>query len=1632
LIDPPKYEAARRADFDLELRKRAKVWLPEWQPRTEGADLAGAVFGITARLAGEVAQRLNRIPEKNFRGLLHWLGIRGEAGRAARVPVVFQMTAGADAVLADRGVQVQAAGLEEPVVFETTEPMTVTPSVVTSLYAGDPGVDAYFAAPPGLLGIDVPPDQQNRWRVLSDAPASSRKLQLNPPGGLVKGMVLETEEPKPRQFTVLAVTDGICDIDPAIGDERDAETGGFRRSGPVLPAPTMLKRVTAFAPFAGTARDAQQHAVYIGAKKAFDVESEAMIELRGWEHLDTGYQWAFWGTVKGADKPDWVDIGWYTRAKSHRKVLRKPEGKVDEVEVNKIKNRWLRGLRKSLLGEREPQTLVPLKLFINCDPDEPSPPVKIEGVANASPLVLNTGFYPLGREPRLFDAFYLGSSEAFSKPRANARVEITLGDSWDSPPAVAADSAAHRHVLFAIGTDQALRVVEIKEVGNASNVAFHPSVQPNDGNGRPLKLRAKSRPGVCRQGGISYASAFAGTEVWLRKSPDAGFPEGTWRSLGKPAEVTLSQNGENDVLETVLTRNGADSALTVYALLQRKLYKKESTDDGPWQLQEVKVQNVDIELVKVVPLADLDTDAGTARDQDGLLGVDVDGRLYCRDGGNTWTDVTPVAKPVDTSIYPVFLELPGSAQRRVFAALKSATPPGSFHRLMHFDPADPDNTWTLSEEVVLVGAGLDAIARAPNAVAVFTVKNGEVLCPAQWEAKGAEPAVVLTDLPVGVGTLNQPPARAGARLLYPATLGTLWVIAFDSTLHAELNNAVVKSAALLQASANLLAAEKYRVDLTTSEVADKVVVDVIGEFALEGSGSAVMLDDAGHTTRDQIPITIYRDRDPNLFPGPIDAQGALEIDALDSHTGAGATVFLTWTDSGVKHTRLVGVLSRIANKARLASALPGSVNAVDYVSVEKIQDVTAALRPALDVDKKFGVRTAVFTFPDLSPKHQHVMANTPDLANRRWVVLAEAWTQQPSAAETLIIDASALGSIEAVPARASNPTLSWEYWDGSSWGQIPGVRDETDSLVKSGQVKFCVPANVAETEAAGRKNFWIRARLVGGDYGQESVKLETDTSGKVQTVTRSTEKIRAPFINDLKVTYSLCCPVTPDNVLAEDGGDFVNHSAANAEPDAKIKAFVPLSAAGDERAVYVGFDAPPGAQSMNLLFVLDESPHVDAYPLRAEMHRAKDFEPIDCQDGTRGLSQAGIVKLQFEAPPLKVGLFGRSQHWVRLLPRTGFEADKWQPVIRGVYANAAMAEAHETQRNELLGSSDGRPGLRVMLARTPVVEQSLVLRVRERLSDEDVEELRRTNEEKVVDELAEREGRWVLWEERSDLLSSKPGERVYAFEDDTGDITFGDGLNGMIPPVGRDCIVAESYQRGGGEVANQVTRRTPASLITPLQGVERVAFAGDAAGGSKPDDAARTLQFAPDRLSRRTRLLTLADLERAALEFSVDVAQAFARRNAGGVELFMVMRGSEPLPSAELRRSLTSFLAERASPDLAANGAINVLRAKILTINIKVNVRVADLANADQVREDCEKRIKALLDPKDGGFDGQGWRLGAVPNETDIAARIEDVKHISELVSIDIEAGRASASHLVRLADDGLHIDISPVQGAAA
>lgn len=670
---------------------------------------------------------------------------------------------------------------------------------------------------------------------------------------------------------------------------------------------------------------------------------------------------------------------------------------------------------------------------------------------------------------------------------------------------------------------------------------------------------------------------------------------------------------------------------------------------------------------------------------------------------------------------------------------------------------------------------------------------------------------------------------------------------------------------------------------------------------------------------------------------------------------------------------------------------------------------------------------------------------------------------------------------------STNPELSWEYWNGTGWWKLVVTRDETLNLRISGKLEFTVPSDLAPTDWSGRTNYWIRARLVGGDYGREKVSVaisRRDRKTIHQTIERSTEDIHAPSIVRIGISYAICESVLPALVMTKDSGSLRDQSDANRTTGAKVEAFVPLAvslgrlsapaaAAHEEccksdcqcppaltakpdataagvagRAIYLGFDAPLLGEPINVLLLVEERSHDDFAPMTVEVLIADRFVRVVVNDATRALGESGVLSMAFPVEATPRELFGRALRWLRLTPAAGTSSANWKPKVLGAYLNGVWASAAETLTRELVGSSQGEPNLTLYLARPPVLRNTLELRVKEPLGEEERAALNLERADQVLSAVENLPGDWVLWRRVIDPADEEPTARVYALDEATGEVRFGDGRHGRIPPVGRDSIVAFTYRRtepGSADTVvpgNTITARTALNLVSPIEGVEAVFAADQGAGGAPPEEVDRVLRFGVASLRHRRRALTARDIEDLVLESSPDIAQARCFARSGFAQLIVVMRGANPMPSAAQLRELHTLVVANAPPALSARQALRIGGPTLRRLRVDLRLRIASLDVAGAVGRDARKRIVALFDTATGGAAGEGWALGENPSEADVAVALATAPRLEGIAAVALREITADGdeqqwpqalqrNELARLEKDGVRIEFETVEAVA-
>lgn len=1657
----PHLDQRRESDFRRLLLERAQQWLPDWSGSGDPSDFAHALLAVAARYQAEVAERLDRGGDKMALGFLDWLALRGQAAIPARMPVVFQLAPNAAAVTAPAPVQLMADAMGTPLMFETDTKVHLQPGQLQMVVAADSAADAYYLPPPGLSGPRVPA----QWQLRSFAAAGARTLQLDPALGLEPDMVLDIAE---QQFRIIAVNGDLITIDPPFPAGADFGVQG-----------AVLRKVVAFDPFDQRSRSRQNHALYLGHGDLLNIESAATIAVSGLQQLGTSVSWHYWGLpATGAQVADWQSL----RADASTQALHKLRGAIEEREIGGVTSRWLRATQVLAAPAGYPVTADEIRIGVNpgtLNQQEQPDALGVNGLvalSNTTPLELTDVIYPLGREPRQFDAFYLGSQEAFSKHGASVRVRVGMADASFTSLVSMRTGYFTNQFLAAVSNDGYLYEFWFDPATARLNKYLDrpPLRPPASGTaGQGAMLDAASRPALWSRPVIYTArdvfiAVSDGARVWLRTERATG--AASWTDLQAVAE-----NPGNDQIDgLVYLASGMTGML--FALFHGQLYARDpELGSAAWQAVTVTQGGADVVLAKIAPVVRQDGDMGAGAMDQGLLAVGDDGVLYAVSisAGAMSGHCTELLDHVLTSVAPAGLRLASNALLVVAVADRGG------QQVLRAFRSTPDTLMqaeTPAEQALDGPVSGDAVdvnltAGQPGfGVSVQDSHSGRSML-AWWTPynPGVSAQFSTTTIPNGMGTAAGTPILLTRHIAVPTPTGQVLVAELDllrqRTFYTRLDCSVI-----LPLSDTRWAPGDY-LAITTSgnqRVARKISDNGVNNdrstlYQMESGYGALQ---AGNT------LLAYQASAAGLSTAISSGnRKKITLDAADIATGPGDTLLVKTTDFSDVYT--VNAVTPVTRVATLDRELPDGEMTFTYW---RPQPASGQVRPLLNLQPATNGNWDVtlldrsgLTFPGATPARQHGTVFSMDSSRHpQRIALDREFSVAPpptGAGNAFVVDGAIdqwsrqLGDVSA------NPQLSWEYWNGAAWWKLPNVSDNTLHLKRSGVIEFTIPDDLQPTEWAGKNNHWIRARLVGGDYGQARTEVRTRPGADdstIQTIERFPNEINAPQVLTLRVFYAAGAAVLPAYVITEDNGALRDQSDANRTPNAVVTVFTPLSSAmpaataadgsaapAPPRALYLGFSKPLSGQPLNLFALVErEQPFDDFAPLRIEALCGEFFTPVTTEDATRALGEDGLLSLSLPLPTVRTALFGQPLYWLRLSPARQVADKPWAPALRGLYFNAVWARACETMTRERLGSSSGAPGQAFLLARPPLLHDTLTLRVREPLGEEERQALLADDDLSVVSDVAsDLRGHWVRWRQVTDVADAAPLERVYSLDETTGEVRFGDGIHGMIPPTGRDALVAFTYQRtepaqaADATPANSIAALAPLNLTSPVEGVESVFAADQSAGGAPPEDSDRVRRFAPARLRHRGRAVTLRDFEAHALHSSPDIAQARAFGDAGGVRVVVAMRGKDVRPGQAQRRELRRSLLAAAPPRLAHGRLLTIEPPALRRLRIHLVLRVDSLSGSGPLADQARRRLSEFFDTATGGLDRQGWPLGATPLEDDVGLALLDTPGIDSIDSILFEeikddgkgvrwTGQLRADQLAVLADDGVRLDFIPLETA--
>lgn len=711
---------------------------------------------------------------------------------------------------------------------------------------------------------------------------------------------------------------------------------------------------------------------------------------------------------------------------------------------------------------------------------------------------------------------------------------------------------------------------------------------------------------------------------------------------------------------------------------------------------------------------------------------------------------------------------------------------------------------------------------------------------------------------------------------------------------------------------------------------------------------------------------------------------------------------------------------QVADMARLDTLMGAQTGATvrPVVLVTTIAGGTgAAYRGTLVGLGDIPFKTAKVTGFQASGTPLPALQNFTGALRRDWITL-DAFSGPMPGDLTLVKLLSAQASPETMTATEltqsySNPDLSWEYFDGEGWKRLDDdFRDTTLNFAGTGTVSFRVPRGLSMVEIGGQEDYWIRARLVGGDYGRPRYIVESTAT--TQEVTVSTDHMRPPEVSRVSARFALPPERLAEFMIARNNMRDLDQTSANRLKGATYAMFqgafeVPMGKGG-HRALLLGFSAPLAPGLVSLFVTARDQPGsfgLEAHTLGADAQWSP--APLTGRDPTNGLLRSGLIGLSVTARPAQVSMFGKTLYWMRLQVSEGGAG--WAPQITGIWLNGVPVVQAETVRQELMGASQGEPNLMLELLKPPVLAGSLELRVRERLGAEEIDALRATRAHGVPDPVVNApnlRGDWVLWHQVASLTDQPGDARVYTL-DAKGRVRFGDGQNGRIVLAGRDNIRAFSYLSGGRRI--ETAAFADAKPRGSIAGLETVLTPAPIAGGSDVPGTEELIARMPHVLRHAGMGLSLSDIEALAQDADSQIVQARAFAPTAGrdaVLLAVLARGKSrgPVYSLAQRDALRGVLAEGMT-DAFRPGCLDVV--SVTFVPVKVQVELVARPGALATLESAAKAVlDVFLHAAEGGPEGRGWPPGRALWPNDIRRALAGLPALDRILKVDVAwpAGR--------------------------
>lgn len=587
-------------------------------------------------------------------------------------------------------------------------------------------------------------------------------------------------------------------------------------------------------------------------------------------------------------------------------------------------------------------------------------------------------------------------------------------------------------------------------------------------------------------------------------------------------------------------------------------------------------------------------------------------------------------------------------------------------------------------------------------------------------------------------------------------------------------------------------------------------------------------------------------------------------------------------------------------------------------------------------------------------------------------------------------------------------SVVWEYWNGLGWKKLECNEESKTffnadkALPRERKFKFKCPEDLESMLIGSSEGHFIRARIL---------KMTNQYDYYASYVT--------PFVHEVSISYK----------YEGDGHAVKELISHNDVKDRKV--IIPETGVADIMennlnpcpTMYLCLTKPISEGMIRIFVDIEEGVHRYNPTLKWE-YLADDekggavWKHIDVVDSTKDFSHSDSITFIGKNDFKSSDLFGLKGYFLRIInPDCKYSSDEDianRSVINDIKFNAVKIIQRDKAVPEYFLMEPDEKNKVCQLSGSNISEVSVWIDEYGSVSTNEQELFLQKSSEEVrpeYNDLGVLQNLWVKWKRVPNLIAYGFNDRVYEMDYTTGEVKFGDGKNGKIPPQQYNESIKIEYSTCNGVDGNKGKNQIR-DFVESLLGVASVDNFSPIMGGVSRETVDNAASRVFSQVAGGNRLVSLFDFEDA-IRFNdrnIYKVKCVAHvdednKPAEGVVSIAVlprkyMQGYEKFQG--IKNHIWNFLDQKAPATLSKSSRVRVFEVGYVETSVLAEIVIDDFNDYQSVYSSVENRLKEFLDPVKGNFSKQGWDIGRFPQKEFIYNYLKVIPGIKWIKSINI------------------------------